>query len=285
MSKITKLSSGNRSLPPQKYKVGNYNPDSGVKHSSTPAEGDGGGFNFQRVLEVVTEIDHPLYKQIGTKALGAVFLQDMSSNVIDKPKELDYYSTDVIIAYPLFPNIKNYPLKNEIVITISGPDFTTQSSTKSSTLYYICSYNIWNNNHHNALPDTRESDNDDNLTNKDYINKVPVNQGAGGSDDVDLGKYFEENEDIKNLLAFEGDIIHEGRFGNSIRFSSTIKNTQSNNQWSEAGKNGDPITIVRVSKPIREAPNKKLTMEDINIDDSSIYITSTQKIPIDVNFL
>ena len=284
MSKITKLSSGNRSLPPQKYKVGNYNPDSGVKHSSTPAEGDGGGFNFQRVLEVVTEIDHPLYKQIGTKALGAVFLQDMSSNVIDKPKELDY-NANVIIAYPLFPNIKNYPLKNEIVITISGPDFTTQSFTRSSTLYYICSYNIWNNNHHNALPDTRESDNDDKLTNKDYINKVPVNQGAGGSDDVDLGKYFEENEDIKNLLAFEGDIIHEGRFGNSIRFSSTIKNTQSNNQWSEAGKNGDPITIVRVSKPIREAPNKKLTMEDINIDDSSIYITSTQKIPINVNFL
>ena len=284
MSKITKLSSGNRSLPPQKYKVGNYNPNSGVKHSSTPTEGDGGGFNFQRVLEVVTEIDHPLYKQIGTKALGAVFLQDMSSNVIDKPKELDY-NANVIIAYPLFPNIKNYPLKNEIVITISGPDFTTQSFTRSSTLYYICSYNIWNNNHHNALPDTRESDNDDNLTNKDYINKVPVNQGAGGSDDVDLGKYFEENEDIKNLLAFEGDIIHEGRFGNSIRFSSTIKNTQSNNQWSEAGKNGDPITIVRVSKPIREAPNKKLTMEDINIDDSSIYITSTQKIPINVNFL
>jgi hypothetical protein len=209
----------------------------------------------------------------------------MSSNVIDKPKELDYNSTDVIIAYPLFPNVKNYPLKNEIVITISGPDFTTQSSTKSSTLYYICSYIIWNNNHHIALPATRESDNDDKLTNKDYINTVTVNQGAGGNDDVDLGKYFEENEDVKNLLAFEGDIIHEGRFGNSIRFTSTIKNTQSNNQWSEAGKNGDPITIVRVSKPIREAPNKKLTMEDINIDDSSIYITSTQKIPIEINFL
>ena len=29
--------------------------------------------------------------------------------------------------------IKNYPLKNEIVITISGPDFTTQSSTDGST--------------------------------------------------------------------------------------------------------------------------------------------------------
>ena len=51
----------------------------------------------------------------------------------------------------------------------------------------------------------------------------------------------------KNMLPFEGDMILEGRFGNSIRFGSSTP--KGKNNWSENDSEGDPITILRVANP------------------------------------
>ena len=71
------------------------------------------------------------------------------------------------------------------------------------------------------------------------------------------------------LLAFAGDIIVEGRWGNSIRFGSTAKtdNIIYTNNWSNTGDNGDPITILRNGQPI-DSPDNGFTpiIEDINKD-------------------
>jgi len=92
------------------------------------------------------------------------------------------------------------------------------------------------------------------------------------------------------LLPFAGDIIHEGRWGNSIRFGSTVPATSisgsSNsvnyqNNWSFVGKNGDPITILRNGQPKDTSAAGFLPLiEDIKEDLASIYMTSYQQIPL-----
>ena len=76
-------------------------------------------------------------------------------------------------------------------------------------------------------------------------------------------------------------MILEGRFGNSIRFGSTNKSNEISNpnSWSDLGNTGDPITIIRNGQPDNLDDKGWLpTIENINGDASSIYLTSNQKI-------
>jgi hypothetical protein len=76
-------------------------------------------------------------------------------------------------------------------------------------------------------------------------------------------------------------MIYEGRWGNSIRFSSTVSGSA--NGWSETGANGDPITILRNGEDPDNNPDGWVpVVEDINKDLASIWMTSTQQIPIEV---
>ena len=81
------------------------------------------------------------------------------------------------------------------------------------------------------------------------------------------GKTFEEKV-ISPLQPYEGDLLIEGRWGNSIRFGSSV-NTSSeytvNSNWS--GTNGSPIIIL--SNKRSNKPQKEFVVEDINTDGSS----------------
>ena len=90
---------------------------------------------------------------------------------------------------------------------------------------------------------------------------------------------------IHPLLPFEGDTIYESRWGSSIRFGSTIINnfnqTEDYNWWSDnndKAKSGDPITIIRNGQGDRDDQGWEPIIENIDIDNSSIYLTSTQKL-------
>jgi hypothetical protein len=179
-------------------------------------------------------------------------------NIIFKPlfSNIDNGSLNsLLIAKPLFSNIKQYPLKEELVLILNAPSYNLNENSNSSIYYYLpIPISVWNNINHNIIPD----------------NKINF-----------IGD-FQENENIKTLLPEEGDIIIEGRFGNSIRFSSTTINKSINrNSWSSDGINGDPIIIISNNH------NKKITeipwipnQEDINNDGSSIYLCSSQEIPL-----
>jgi hypothetical protein len=98
-----------------------------------------------------------------------------------------------------------------------------------------------------------------------------------------LGYTFEENAEIKDLQPFEGDTIIQARFGQSIRFGSTVSVLSNDNTWSKNNEdtNGDPITIITNRQGNRVVRNKfDSIVEDINKDGSSIYMTSTQEIDI-----
>ena len=62
-----------------------------------------------------------------------------------------------------------------------------------------------------------------------------------------------------------------------------FKNSNISNPWSKSGDNGEPITILKNGHHEEESEPWIPQVEDINTDKSSIYLTSTQEIPIDVS--
>lgn len=213
----------------------------------------------------------------GWSNLGSIFfsLLDASNPSVD-------YTTDNF-AKPLFPNSKIFPLINEIVYIIALPSSNIQADVNDKEYYYFQPINIWNSIHHNAVPDP--------LKKQDVKNDYDASSTAGvtrqvkdGGTGIDLGPAFKERIDTKNLQPYEGDILHEGRWGQSIRFSSTVKNLETNESqtpWSSTGNGGDPITIIRNGQYDDGKDAWIPQTEDINKDKSSIYLTSTQTIPIE----
>ena len=100
--------------------------------------------------------------------------------------------------------------------------------------------------------------------------------------------FIKEGRSIPTMR--EGDMILEGRFGSSIRFTSTI---QKEDVWSDSqmtkidsSGDGDPFLIIKNSKPLEpiklQSDNSipQLIDDDPNVDQSSIYIGTTQNIPL-----
>jgi len=89
---------------------------------------------------------------------------------------------------------------------------------------------------------------------------------------------FEEKGNIRSIPYFIGDVNLEGRWGNSLRIGST-NNTSLPNTWSSSGKQGDAIIILRNGQFESTTEPWIPLSEDISLDKSSIYLTSTQKLP------
>jgi hypothetical protein len=156
-------------------------------------------------------------------------------------------------ARPFFPNQKFYPLLGELVLIFNLPSPDSQNKEGASQDYYISVLNLWNSNHHNAQTSTNSK----------------------------LGNSFKEGN-IKPVRSFEGDHILEGRYGQGLRFGSTTKINSQENFWSKTGTDGDPITILsngHKTDPKYLSPH----VEDINTDASSLYLSSTQQLPLKVS--
>jgi hypothetical protein len=209
-----------------------------------------------RVYGVVTTENTPSEKMFkkagGFNGIGSIFYLDYNSskNVTGTGDEfLDLCN----IAKPMSPQVQYYPVLGELVSLVDAPSPDAQLSLNSTSnqKYYTSVVNLWNNNQQNSQP----ADIKDNL-----------------------GITFVENPNIKSLLSFEGDHIVQGRQGNALRFSSTTKLYSDLNEWSNTGNDDSPITIL--SNGFSYNPKEKFHVEKINQDNSSIYLTSTQQIPL-----
>ena len=246
-----------------------------------------------RVKSIILNNKHPRFTEFGEwNGIGTIFVESAKN-----PLFTDQVS--LIPAYPAFPNIKHYPLIGELVPVIYLSDIDITDNTNSVSAYYLPPINVWNSQIHNAIPSLNvlpESQQ------KDYqqVEAGSVRRVTDESTEIELGTYFNENNVLDNnpLLPYEGDIIYEGRFGNSIRLGSTVRDTLANivtpkgttkNNWSNIGNNGDPITIIRNGQPNSpvgvdgSSDSWVPTLENIDIDKSSIYLTSTQQIPLSLS--
>jgi|TARA_R110001583_G_scaffold177660_1_gene333310 hypothetical protein len=182
-------------------------------------------------------------------------------------------------AAPLHSNLKTLPVLNEVVYIISLPNPSVQNDLNSGfQYYYFQSVNIWNSVHHNAIPNSLK----DQPSNAENYEKTEsgLQVQSTEQDSINLGKTFKERE-VRNLQPFEGDVLLEGRWGNTIRFGSTVNNSSPSNSWSDNGEDGEPITIIKNGQTKTDDDSWVPQVENINTDKSSIYLTSDQKIPIE----
>ena len=230
-----------------------------------------------RVKSIILNEDHPRFKDLGEwNSLGAIEFEYVSnpsgqSNVLS-------------VAYPLYPNTKNYPLINEVVFLITLPSTGIGLTWNATRSYYVNVVSLWNHPHHNAYPENPNVAPPSQVKDYTQTGVGSVRRVTYQSTEIYLGQTFLERSNIHPLLPFEGDFIQEGRWGNSIRFGSTVKRGGERNDWSSFGINGDPITILRNGQSPSSSEEGWIPItENINQDLSSIYSTSTQKIPLEAS--
>lgn len=122
-----------------------------------------------------------------------------------------------------------------------------------------------------------------------YLNTATVLKNSYATDAPDappkpsgqhkFGEYFKPLKNAHFLRPFEGDVIIQGRFGNTVRFGSS--------QIGPENTGLNPNILIRVGEPpkkpkVKEVNNPHgLIYEDVNLDASSLYIVSDQRIPLE----
>jgi hypothetical protein len=161
---------------------------------------------------------------------------------------------DIVNIRPLDTNIKEYPYPGEHVIIASyyGQKYYTQKL---------------------------------NLNNSVNLNSFP---GLSKVYDIWTQEVYKDNlpmigwPRVKQLKAEEGDIIFNGRFGQSIRFGSNVKEIIDKNQnlLPDTGIPQSPNVIIRAGQGAEESNINRPVNEDINLDGSSIWMTTDQTVDI-----
>jgi hypothetical protein len=185
-----------------------------------------------------------------------------------------------IYARPLLFSSRRLPLIGEQVILVKAPvnDWSTSGLKEVGYLYFQPT----------------------NSTDDPVMHVFPKlwkrESQSGGSaaqrkaDKEEPGYSFPKNpKRMDSLQPFEGDDLYEGRFGQSIRFGSSVVGDTSiydkKPTW-KGTSNGDPVMILRVKKPggsgqsqssiKKYNANSKYTIEDLGNDEASIYLSTTQ---------
>jgi len=232
-----------------------------------------------RVTDIILDSNYPGFFDLGGwNAVGTIFFESVGGANLNS----DSNNT----ALPLLPYLKNYPLVNELVLLFQLPDSNIGSNNNTVKYYYLNPIALWNNQHMNGYPNLLKKSQTQPTQNKSYQEMSDGQTSKSTDEEIDynfnspiIGGTFSERSNIHPLLSYAGDIIMEGRWGNSIRFGSTVK-VDSNN-WSGNGENGEPITIIRNGQSPESSDEGWVpVVEDINKDLSSVYLTSNQTIPL-----
>jgi hypothetical protein len=236
-----------------RYRIGYGTLISGVGKNNF--SNDNNPTKVGKVYGVVTTENTPTKKQFqragGFSAIGSVFYLDYKGSENIDGNNSDSFFDSCNIAKPFHSSNQNYPLIGELILLQTLPSAGSQLSPNSNQAYYVGTINLFNNPQQNAP--------------------------SGNT----LGKTFNESSDIRPLLSFEGDRIYQGRKGNGIRFGSTVSSKSDISEWSRNGRpDGDPITILVNGYVTTDTGSLTPNIEEINKEISSIYLTSTQKLPL-----
>jgi len=238
------------------------------------------------VLEVCLDESSDLYKGTDTN-IGALRFRDVFG-----PPTKDIARERGNVAYPADRSNYKIPLPGEqVVIYQAYSDKITPTNANAPGFFYG---SIIMNSANITTTSSPFVGIDPNLLNPLNLKSFSYTQLQRRFD----GKFknIENFKDVtakpiihKQLRPFEGDYIIQGRYGNSLRFGGTPadRNADDNAEWAEkkAGQPGDPIITIRLSNETikaNKANNELYDIEDINEDAASIYLTSTQELPIEL---
>jgi hypothetical protein len=164
--------------------------------------------------------------------------------------KIDGKRLDISQAIPASIHVKQLPIIGEMVIVLPG--YSVESAYQNDKLttqwYYISGIGAQSNVNNNINP----------VFSKSF---VPDNKF------IDTPVNF--------IQPYLGDVIVEGRWGNSIRLSHTPVSTKTQPIWNSVIKS-DPVIVISNSKPISETNGFRT--EQLG-NSSTLILTSTQKVP------
>lgn len=197
-----------------------------------------------RVKDIILDETHPEYLKYGSvDSIGVI-----KYSLIDTKINSSEVNT-LPAAFPLSNHSKVLPLINEVVLLIRGPK---KDLTFEKVDYYIPTVALFND--------------------INYIPSIDENDGT----EPGPGSEFVENDKIRPLHPFNGDVILQGRNGQSIRMTGAKSSV---NTFTDNSNLNKPLTII--SNGHIDTDTDKLYLEDINRDNSSLYLCSDHLIPLE----
>lgn len=202
------------------------------------------------VVDVILSEDHEEF--LNYEDIGKVKFRFVESQR-NTPEEQLFY------ARPVNPNIQQYPVIHEMVVV----------ARFAGLYFYTDILNYRSSKNHNELPYVSIDPELRSGATSDSQNYQEASTGLGNTqesnEDAELGEVFEATDRFKPLFHNEGDLVIEGRFGNSIRFTSNQETT-------------NPTIRIKCGQPESASdldPLERIT-ENINDDPSSIYLSEDE---------
>lgn len=211
------------------------------------------------VIDVILDQFHPQYSVDGYN-VGMIKIRLFTQ---------DHSRDDELLswAFPIDSTIQEMPLIGEIVMVnkVLGNFFYTRKLYIAHRMQENAMINV--NKLLNNRPDQLRT-------------TIPKTEQELALDVHKFGRYFRPDSRVRPLKHFEGDVIIQGRMGNSIRFGSS--------QMEPGNKSLAPNIILRTGQAkdveITACTSDKifgLVIEDPDNDVSSIWMTSDQVIPFE----
>jgi hypothetical protein len=229
---------------------------------------------------VAAEVVSVDYMQKTRDRLYTIYCKILSGGSTRRP-------SDVIQARALHANIKNIPIVGEIVFVCLAPTPFQSGASNAKEYYYTMPISRQSSVHHNGLPGANDlKDVVQDTKSKMSLASLGVTTSVADNNSTKktIDPTFPERKDLFPIQPFSGDVIIEGRWGQSIRLGSTVdlrRSYISPPNWDKGkGITGNPITIIsNGTNPNSE--NKKhneFHIESPDDDDASIWLTSGQSV-------
>lgn len=222
------------------------------------------------VLDIIVNERHPDYAIDGSN-IGAARIRLLQGDRSVQKEQLNWIS-------PIDSSIQEYPLKNETVLVFRA---------LGGKLWYTKRINTTNKITESSWPGLEERmaspvEAAVKTENMMMASKGGVPAQPNIREDINLGKEFIENPIVRKIRPNEGDLLVEGRYGNTIRFGSNLFSDPTiteplPNLLISVGQT--PPKEVSTYKTLPQTnPAYATRYEDINEDLNSFWIVSSETV-------
>ena len=263
-----------------------------VLTGAAPSKGQGYIVYPGQVLDVCLDNASKLYSS--PRDIGAITFRDLL-NQINKPE-----ASLNTIAYPLDRTILQYPMPGEQVMIYQAYGEATGPSQLVMPVIFF--YSTVVSMHHNVTFNSNPflGTDSDHLSNSNTLLSNLLGDAQDNQSKTRFDKKIQSLKSVKSgndikvykqLIPEEGDFILQGRFGTSVRFSSTQEEKKvsplsllgsNQNKEVSTGLPGDGIIKFRVDRQYATNETDMMTKEDLNKDDSSLYMCTSQRIELNL---
>lgn len=258
----------NPSIARDKVGILNNSTTENINIISQSAKSDEIKYEVAEVIDIILDKKHKDYpkKEDDESYIGRVKVRRIVDDANKKDDDLPY-------AKPLNSNLRIYPVIGELVLTtylLSGKD------DKTNELYYLYVINLFGKENNNSFKGLSKPD-ENAKKSGDYQKSQNNPKKTNSSDLSKYGLFFkDENDKYKKLDYYEGDVILEGRHGQSLRFSGGRKKGEFFPDFKDYS---EPFILLNLNSAKIE-DKKKLREEDLDKDDGSILFTSKQEVKL-----